>query len=204
MTSRLCCIALGFATACAGSSSATITLRSGETVRGRIVRSDEATVWIEPDGSWLEENAVDYSIDRDEIVDVSHPGKEGMIAGGVLAGLGALAVAGAQSCRDERESRRSAADYDDRPMMKASCELRWTMVGLWIGIPGVVVLGEGSARYSGSRSRYESSRAGQTRRRTRQATPRTPPMGSAPSPSAPPPVEPSPRTGWCELRGCPR
>lgn len=204
MTSRLCCMVVGIvlACACSGSSSATLTLRSGETVSGRIVRSDETSVWIDRDHPWLEDDDLEEEIPRDRIADVSHPGQGGMIAGGILAGVGSLFLVGARSCKDEREHRSSADSDGGRSFRLKSCGLTFAVTGLAIGIPGVLLLAEGSAKYAGSSSRYGSSRGPRLRERAIPAPP-IPAAEIAPPPFEPSSTGPRARSGWCELRGCP-
>jgi hypothetical protein len=78
---------------------ATIVLKSGDQVKGRILEKRGAVLVAR------NEEQGTYGVPDYEVQEVRHPGKGAMIAGGVLAGVGAvlLAAGALKECSDEND-----------------------------------------------------------------------------------------------------
>jgi transcriptional antiterminator Rof (Rho-off) len=132
---RLAALLLAMELVSGCSTSATITLRNGTHTSGRIVRSDSETVFVEKDDAL-------WSIERDDIEDVSHPGIGEMIGGGMaLAAAAGLATAAVVE----------DGSGDDRGKLMAG-PLYLGAVAL--GVPALIVTIDGAVAFSGSRSRF--------------------------------------------------
>lgn len=89
----LALVALALVAGCG--TTATITRRDGATVEAKILGGDSKKLYVEEDGQPLE-------IDRNDVRDVSHPGKAATIVGGILSGYGVINIAvGAPMCNDK-------------------------------------------------------------------------------------------------------
>lgn len=120
------------------SSSATLTLRDGHEVRGKILRSDAETVWVEQGGSARH-------VKREQIVDVTHPGGNEMGVGVLVAVIGGLALSNVEHWGGDG---RSGYDhyYDaDTPLIAAG----FVLLG-----GGVIAASAGAVMYSRSSARH--------------------------------------------------
>jgi len=146
-----CAVVLAFASGC--SSSATLRLRDGSTVSGRILRSNATTVWVRDPEVERAEGAGEPpaptrevvggeergAVRREDIVDVTHPGNGEMFAGGALF-MGAAALA----------TMALAQERNDVGAVKA---VYFGGGAIVLGVPSLIVTIDGVATYYGSRSR---------------------------------------------------
>lgn len=136
-------LALAAAVMCGCSASATLTLRDGREVRGRIVDSNSETVFVERDG-------LSESVRRSDISEVSHPGtwEVGIGGGLLLGGIVGFAVTNVAAEEDQRE----CVAQDQRAGYCNKSSLPWLFA--LTGIVGLVLEIDGVATYMGSNSRY--------------------------------------------------
>lgn len=197
----LVCVSLA-----SGCSAATLKLRDGSTMRGRIIGADQTSVTVEQDGQPVD-------VDRVEIVEVGHPGKAEVIVGGVFLGLANMSALGAATCED-RPSEGGLRLFDDsEPTRRDSaggfnpvgCSQALAVLAGIFAVPGLILSIDGLSTWKGSRSRYEqTSGTRPTPKRWPSPPASWPPDATLGAPPPPPdaasPATPSP---WCQLRGCP-
>jgi hypothetical protein len=178
---RLTCGVLGVVLTSGCSGAATLRLRDGTSVSGRIVGGDETTVHLERDGDA-------WDLERDEIVDVTHPGQGEIIAGGVLLGLSGGVLLGLSALSGVAGQGRAPSP----------------VFAVMLAIPGIPLGIDGLATDAGSRSRYATPKTERTRLRPRTRTSPVPELESAEPlpPASGEPQQPPDRSRWCELRGC--
>jgi transcriptional antiterminator Rof (Rho-off) len=124
------------------STSATITLRNGTHTSGRIVRSDSETVFVEKDDAL-------WSIERDDIEDVSHPGIGEVAAGTALLGLAAFLLMAETGADDRHQGEPCPTDC-----RTSGSSLGYGVVAAVSGVTGLSIAAFGLGAYYGSRSNY--------------------------------------------------
>lgn len=132
--------AVAVAVLCGCTSSATLHMRDGREVEGRILRSSGESVWVEG------RNDQPLELRREDIVDVTHPGNwEIGVGTGLLAASAGLFMTGVAICGglldDCSEPHRGEAVF---PFLGA----------LVLAVPGLVLEIDGIATHMGSRFRY--------------------------------------------------
>lgn len=139
-------VAVAFVCGC--SSSATLKLRDGSEVEGRILRSSAESIWVEGG------NDQPLELEREDIVDVTHPGNWEI---GVGTGLLALSVVliGVGAAMDDQDP----CSQLDRELGECSNRMNpdsaFAYLGaLSVGVPGLILLGGGIKTYNASRLRY--------------------------------------------------
>lgn len=113
-------------------------LRDGREVRGKISRSDADAVWVESEGH-------ERLVRRNDVDDVTHPGRTEMVVGGILlaAALGTGIAAGVSSSNCDHPGRAGCVDAQLAGVAAVA-----------VGVPGLFLEFDSIATYYGSVSRY--------------------------------------------------
>jgi len=140
-------IAVAFVSGCG--SSATLTLRDGRTMRGKIVRGDPTYVYVK-------QRREERYVRRDDIADVSHPGTAAMYTGAALLGVAGFFVANAAVNLQDEQTQDCGIDcQSEKSDSKEAAEFFLGAAVLSAGA-GVGIGTFGLARHLSSHSRYAS------------------------------------------------
>jgi hypothetical protein len=144
-------VAIAFSSLSAGcGSQATIVLRNGNTVQGRIVEKRDAFLVAENDDHGV------FGVPEQHVKEVRHPGKGAMIAGGVLVGAAALLTTAAllTDCSD-RSGEGMYGTADDNCEVGRGFSFLFAgasaATGIGVGLYGIGVNADSEARARGPR-----------------------------------------------------